>query len=345
MTFYAGIDLGKRKSQIHVIDEKRRVLESVKIDNRAEEFVRVLRKYKGDVIAGCEATSNAFWVADVVEPWVSKILVGDTKKLRWIAELRVKTDKIDAGILAELVRADLFPSVRIPPARIRALREMVRGLTRLRREATRYRNRIHGLLGRHGVLYEREEVQGDSLGELVRTSKLPDPVTAAAQTWLRLEAVTREEQRTLDRGLRKELKGEAELRRIVGLLETIPGVGYYSSVLFALELWQIERFPDADHLAGYIGFVPSTYQTGQTLRNGPITKQGNPLLRWVLIQDAWVSTRNHWFFGKLYSRHKARLGKTKAIVPVARALLNTVYRVWSQGRTYEEIFENKTLAG
>jgi transposase len=103
------------------------------------------------VTVGCEGSSNAFWVWDTLSPIVRKCCIGHTSKIRWIAEARIKADKIDAGILAELVRADLFPAICIPPKRVRELRELVRGLVRMRRQTTRFRNQVHGLLGRHGV--------------------------------------------------------------------------------------------------------------------------------------------------------------------------------------------------
>ncbi len=114
MQFYAGLDLGKRKSQVKVIGEDRKVVEEIKVDNTPETFKRVFGKYAKRVEVACEATSNAFWVADLLEPIVHKVHVGDTKKIRWIAEARIKTDKIDAAILAELLRADLFPEICIP---------------------------------------------------------------------------------------------------------------------------------------------------------------------------------------------------------------------------------------
>src|SRR3954471_6371621 len=155
MTHFSGLDLGKRKSHVRVITADRKVVEDLPIDNDPDTLKRIFRKYKGDVEVACEACSNSFWVAETLSPLVRKVHVGDTKKIRWIAEARIKTDKIDAGILAELLRADLFPSISIPPKRIRELRELVRGMVRMRRQAVRARNQVHGLLGRHGVVYKR----------------------------------------------------------------------------------------------------------------------------------------------------------------------------------------------
>lgn len=122
MGFYAGIDLGKRKSQIKVMTQQRKVVEDLKIENDPKKFARIFRKYKGHFEVACEACSNAFWVADILGQLVRKVHIGHPKKNRWIAEARIKSDKIDAGILAELVRVDHFPSIAIPPKRIRDLR-------------------------------------------------------------------------------------------------------------------------------------------------------------------------------------------------------------------------------
>lgn len=345
MDFYAGIDLGKRKSQIKVIGADRRIIEEVKIENSPEAFKRIFRKYKKRIRVACEACSNAFWVADLLEPMVREIHVGDTKKIRWIAEARIKTDKIDAGILAELLRADLFPDICVPPRRIRELRELVRGLVRLRRQKVRFRNQVHGLLGRHGILYDRGEKKGSKLAALLREANLADAVRIPAECLLRLEERIQDEGRELEKVIHEELKKEPALHKTVKLLESIPGVGKFSALLFVLEIWDIRRFRDASRLASYIGLVPSTYQTGQTEWHGRITKQGNALLRWILIQNAWIAMRHHWFFGRLYERHKRRLGGTRAIVPVARALLATIYRVWTDGKSYDEIYEKKALVG
>lgn len=345
MEFYAGLDLGKRKSQVKVIGADRKVVEELKVENTPETLKRIFGKYGKRLEVACEATSNAFWVADLLEPIVGKVHVGDTKKIRWIAEARIKTDKMDAGILAELLRADLFPEICIPPKRIRELRELVRGVVRMRRQGTRLRNQVHGLLGRHGILYERGETSATKLGALVQDGKLAASVRTAAEAILAVEEAVRQQGKILEKAILKELEGEPEVRRQVDLLESIPGVGIFSALLFVLELWDIGRFRDAAHLASYIGLVPSTYQTGQTEWHGRMTKQGNVLLRWIVVQDAWVAAYQHPFFGKLYERHRQRRAGRRAIIPVARALLATIHRVWTEGKRYQEVFQKKALVG
>jgi transposase len=293
----------------------------------------------------CEASSNAFWVADLLAPMVRKVHVGHTSRIRWIAAARIKTDKIDAGILAELLRVDLFPEIAIPPKRIRELRELVRGLIRMKRQALRCRNQVHGLLCRHGVHYKRSEMSGAALDELVQEAALAAPARFAAQSILRVEQAVQKEIKQLQTAIREELRAEAELLRQVALLESIPGVGFFSALLLVLELWDISRFTDEAHLASYIGFVPGTHQTGQTLHHGAMTRQGNVLVRWILIQDAWAAVQNNGFFAARYEYYRSKKGGPRAIVPVARALLKTIFQVWSLKKTYSELYEKKTLVG
>lgn len=345
MGYFAGIDLGKRKSQIKVITSERKVVEELKIENDPKSFERIFKKYKGNIEVACEASSNAFWVADVLAPLVRKVHVGHTSKIRLIAEARIKTDKLDAGILAELLRADLFPEIWIPPKRIRDLRELVRGLIRMRRSAVRCRNQVHGLLGRHGVCYKRSEMSGSKLGVLVEEAKLALPARLAARSVLRVEEAIQKEAKDLEGAIHSELNHEPELLKTGGLLESIPGVGLFSAVLLLLELGDISRFRDEAHLASYIGLIPSTHQTGQTMYHGKMTKQGNVLVRWVLVQNAWSAVRTNGFFAARYEYYRAKKSAGRAIVPVARAVLKTIFQVWSLRKTYSELYEKKALVG
>ena len=345
MTYFAGLDLGKRQSHVVVMTPDRKVVEDLPIDNEPDTIRRIFRKYKGDIEVACEASSNSFWVADTLESLVKKVHVGDTKKIRWIAEARIKTDRIDAGILAELLRADLFPSISIPPKRVRELRELARGMVRMRRQATRARNQVHALLGRHGVFYKRQESSGEKLADVVRGGNLAKAPALAAESLLRIEQAALLEARGLQRAVLKELRDEPKVREKLKLLQTIPGVGFQSALLFVTELWDVRRFASPGKLASYIGLVPSTHQSGDTQYNGRMTKQGNTFLRWILIQDAWAAARNSPHFGRLYERNRLRLGRNRGIVPVARALLATIWMVWSEGKGYEELHRLKSWVG
>ena len=105
-----------------------------------------------------------------------------------------------------------------------------------------------------------------------------------------------------------------------------------------LEIADISRFKSPKKLWGYVGIIPGVHQSGEVQRGGKLTKQGNSLLRWIIVENAWRAVATDKYYDGLYDRHKRKIGKTRAILPVARALLYAVYQVWSQEKRYENIF-------
>lgn len=184
----------------------------------------------------------------------------------------------------------------------------MRGLVRRERLDTRLRNQIHGILGRQGATYLCKEAAGSRLADVIAEAGLADAPWKAAEAFLRAEQAAQAEANALNKEVRRELSAEPVLGKHIELLATIPGVGFFSAALFVTELWDLSRFEEARKLASYIGFEPSTYQTGGTCFNGRMTKQGNSLLRGILVQDAWRAAMTNGFFGRLFERYRARLG-------------------------------------
>ena len=122
-----GVDLAKRKSQFAVIDERGTVIDERKLPNDKDTVQAFLKRLPGKVQVGCETCTNTYWLVEVVEEIGIPIYVGHALKLKLIAESRIKTDKIDARVIAELLRVEFFPQIKIPPQEIRQIRELLRG--------------------------------------------------------------------------------------------------------------------------------------------------------------------------------------------------------------------------
>jgi transposase len=280
---------------------------------------------------------------EVVESLGVPIHVGHALKMRLIAQARIKTDKVDARVIAQLLRADFFPRIAIPPAEIRQVRELLRGRVRMGRGVTQMKNRLHGVLTRAGIEYEKKELLGPGAKAFLEGVNL-----APAPKFMALEYLSalRDLQRRCAR-LKKEIGRQVRPREpwapVVRRLMTIPGIGELSAMLFLLELWDVERFPDVKHLASYVGMVPSVSQTGkQTPRGGPLTRQGNVYVRWALVQDAWVAVRYNARYRRMHEHYTRRQGRSRAIIPVARLLLADVYQVWRDGIDYDELIARRT---
>jgi transposase len=114
-----------------------------------------------------------------------------------------------------------------------------------------------------------------------------------------------------------------------------------SALALYLEIVDIQRFKSPKKLWSYTGLIPGVHQSGEVQRGGKLTKQGNSLIRWMIVEDAWRVISCDKYYSNLYERHKKKIGKTRAILPVARALLYAVYQVWHKEKKYEEIFTVK----
>ena len=254
------------------------------------------------------------------------MLVSHPKKTRYIAEARIKTDRVDSRALAELLRLNSLPESYVPPPYVAELREKVRRRAFLVRQQTKLKVKIRSVLTYEGVkppkgygLYTRKGV------EWLRSLGL-EPV----DSYLRLMAPLKEEIRLLFLKLRHIAAEDEEVR----LLTTIPGVGYYIALLVKAEIGDINRFRTGDQLASYAGIAPSTHSSGGITHHGRITKEGSMWLRWAMVEAAHVHFRYDTPVTRAYHRIAERRGKGKATVAAAKMLLLVCRSVLKNRRPY-----------
>jgi transposase len=118
---------------------------------------------------------------------------------------------------------------------------------------------------------------------------------------------------------------------------TIPGVGYYSALLIKSEIGEINRFPSAKQLCAYAGLIPSTYSSGNTSFHGHITKQGSRWLRWIVAEAVGHCTANPGHLHVFYRRLETRKGHKIAKVATERKLLEWIYHMLKEGRTFQDM--------
>jgi len=337
-----GVDLGKRHSQWAVMDESGKVLVERKLRNCREIVQRFVRALPGKVSqVGCETCINTYWLVEVLEEIGITVTVGHALHLRLIAEARIKTDKIDARVIGELLRVGFFPKVTLPPREIREVRELLRGRVKLARNVTQAKNRIHGLLTRAGVDYEAKELRGVGVEAWLAGLELRPCQRFMVETFLKTWKEVEGHVERIEAELVRQVKLVGPWAAVVERLQTVPGIGLFSALLLFLELWDMERFASPKKLASYVGLVPGVHQTGQTLRGGALTKQGNVYVRWVLMQCAWAAVRWDARYRGMFEYYAKRKARTRAIIPVARQILTDVYEVWKRGITYKELMEKK----
>ncbi len=325
---YLAIDLHKRYLMIGGLDAQQRVVLSPrKIDLHRWPAWAATQLTQADAVV-VEATSNAWTIYDHLLPLVGRVVVADAFKIRQIAQSRVKTDKHDVLILAQLLRADLVPSVWVPPAHVRELRALIAHRNRLVRTGAMAKNRLQSLLHRHNLRPPN--------GKLFATKQRP--------WWQQLDLPLSERLRvdqdlaTLDHFAPQVATIDRELHRLsttepwapqVPYLLQLPGVGVVTALTVLAAIGAIERFPSAKQLVGYAGLGAGVHASGETYRTGGITKDGRRELRWVLVEAAHTAVRSHPYWRALYARLEPRIGAGKATVAVARKLLVAIWYVLS----------------
>jgi transposase len=255
------------------------------------------------------------------------VVLSHPKKTRYIAEAKIKSDRVDSMAIAELARLDALPLAYMPDKEVSVLREQVRRRAFLVRQRVKLRVKIKSVLTYEGIRWPSDQGLFTRKGvDWLRGLSL-EPV----ESYLRIMRPLDDEIRLVSRRLR----GIAIEDEDVKLLMTIPGIGYYSALLVKSEIGDVNRFPFGDRLCSYAGLVPSTHASGGFVRHGGITKEGSKWLRWVMVEAAQTHVHKYdTSVTRLYNRIAERRGKRSAVVAAAHQLLLICYSVLRNKRPY-----------
>jgi len=343
---YVGIDYHKRYSVVSICDAAGQLVDEERIEHAFPERFGQLISRHAPCHVGYEATMNWGWLYEILEaiPGVERIVMANPLHVRLIAAAQVKTDKVDARKLAQLLRANLLPASHIPDRATRQRKEVLRQRTFLVRERTKVRNRIHRLLGRqHGLA--RPQVS-DLFGKKGRAALAQVALRAPDDFLLRQQLTLLDLLGAQIRELEVRIAQDSAADGAVALLSTIPGLGPILSNVIATEIDGIGRFTESPALCAYAGLIPATFSSGDKTYHGRLVPGCNKWLRWALVEAAWVAVGCSAYFGGLYRYHRAR-GKpaNTAIMIVARRLCQIIYCVLHEQRPFQPRPWQKNLPG
>lgn len=331
MARYVGMDVHKRVIEVCVLDSDAAVVhrECIACERGAiERFAE--RVLTPDDSVALEATTNTWTVVAMLEPWVDRVVVSNPLKTRVIAEARIKTDKIDALVLAQLLRADFLPSVWIPDEQTRRMRSLSHRRASLTADLTAIKNRIHSAL-HHRLIHPPVQKLFCASGiEWLAQLEIDEEGRAAIDSDLRLLHAVETERDRLDRSIDQLAYDDTRVR----LLMTLPGVSVAVAAAVVAAWGDHSRFPDADHAASYLGLVPSTRQSADTRHHGPITKCGSAHARWLLVQAAQHAGRHAAPIGVSFRRLCKKKNRNVAVVACARKLARIAWMMLSTSEPY-----------
>ncbi len=343
---HAGLDLSRKRLDFCLVDDAGTTLErgAAPPDGDGLRALALrLARYREPVRAAIESMNGARFVHDELERQGWEVVIADALRVKGLAPLACKTDRIDAWVLAELCRRELVPAIWLPTPSVRAERERARFRLHLARHRTALKNRVHQTLVAFGAPGPVSDLFGPSGRALLERILLPEPWRGTVQASLRLLDELQAEIAACERELRR-LGAE---HRYVPLLMTCPGIGWVLAFTIAAEIGDIARFPSPVKLAGYTGLCPRVYQSGESDRRGPLSKHGPRYLRWALVEAAMHASR-HPVYRERYERTKRRLGRQRgarvAQVDLARRLAEAIWYMLTRGQPFAPAGASLVLA-
>jgi len=295
----------------------------------AEQFYGKLREQGLEARVGMEASGHSGWFERLLRDLEFELWIGDAAEIRTKRVRKQKTDRHDAQLLLRLMLEERFPRIWVPDAENRDLRQLLWHRHRLVQMRTRVMNQLHVValnegLRRKKALWRpagREELQSIALAPWT-SRRRQDLLDILDQLTPKIQELTR------------ALEAEVEKRPVAHRLMTHPGVGALTALAFELVIGTPQRFPGGKQIASYLGLVPAEESSGERRRLGHISKQGNVLLRFLLVEAAQVTVRSQQEWRNRFFHLAMRRGRKIAKVAMARKLAVHLYWMWRQDCDY-----------
>jgi transposase len=329
---YLGVDAHKRTSYLCACDQDGREVLSRRIKTCRRELHEAIAELGGPVSSTLEASYCWGPVFDWLGEVCSRVELAHPGRVRLIAESMIKTDRIDAGVLAALLRAGLLPTSYASSAAERSAKRVLRHRCALVGIRTQVKNRIHSLLS-------QQEVEPPPLSDLfgasglswLRGVRLPGSDGRLLSIQLQLLDQLSEHIRSSNALIARLAAGDAA----VSLLRSVPGLGVLLSVLIRVEVGEIARFRSPAKLVSYAGLAPATYSSAGRTRHGHLLRSCNRWLRWAFIEAVAPALRADPALGEHYQSLKSRRCSADARASTARKIAVLAWHVWKRGSGYE----------
>ncbi|MEZ5055777.1 MAG: IS110 family transposase [Saprospiraceae bacterium] len=252
-----------------------------------------------------------------------------------------KTDKIDSRNLAKSLRAGILNPIDIPSKELEADRALIRQRFTVVKDIARYKNRVKSLLYQFGIEipFEFDNAQSRHWSkryiEWLQCLTIKEASTKSTlDNYIKIGLLLRKELLNINRQIR-ELSRTERYKEGNELLIKIPGIGLIVSMTLLTHLGDLKRFKRLDELCNFVGLVPSMHGSGEKMRTGKLIKRGRKQLKIMLIEASWIAIRKDPALLHKFTELSCRMNKNKAIIRIARKMLNRIKRVLIYKEPYE----------
>lgn len=339
-----GCDFHTRYQQIAMArEETSELLVERRLDHEsgeAQAFYRSLQSSQEPVRVGIEATGPIHWFERLLAELGHELWIGDSARIRASEVRRQKTDERDAALILDLLLAKRFPRIWVPTPAERDLRQLLWHRHKLVRMRTMLGNQIHFLAMGQGLCRKKKLFTQKGRMELQHLALAPW-ASRRREELLKLLDQLDSPIAELDSAVLEE----ARRRNDAALLMTHPGIGPVTSLAFVLAIGPITRFQRSKKIASYLGLNPSEASSGGKQRLGAISKQGNTMVRWLLVEAVYPAVRKDPALRQDYQRLKFRRGHAVAKVAIARKLAVRMYWMLRSGADYAQLVRRQGSPG
>ena len=336
---YIGLDVHKKSWSVSIFSK----YGEYKTFNQPPEVDKLLHYLRhhfpgGDYRSVYEAGYCGFWIHDQLrEKGIQCLVVNPADIPTKNKERRTKRDPVDCRKLARSLRSGELEGIYVPCRWKLEDRTLIRTRQSMVRKQTRCKNQIKAILLFYGVVIPEEREMGHWSRRFIQWIEGIRMERASGDIALKAHLEELSHLRQLIASLNRAILRLARTQEywpLVRLLKTVPGISTLTAMILLTELGEILRFPSLDELSCYVGLVPDTQESGEKEYVGSLTQRRHSQLRWLLIEASWTAIRKDPALLMAFEEYCKRMRKTKAIVKVARKLLNRIRYVLKNQAEY-----------
>src|ERR1700732_1255147 len=332
-----GCDLHPSWQQVSWLDTETGECGEQKLVHGSGEGKQFYQQLAAPALIGMEATGNSQWFIEMVEDLGHTIWIGDAAQIRASYVRKQKTDKRDAGHILEVVVEGRFPPLGRPDREQRDLRQLVLHRHKLVEIRTRVKNELQHLSLNKGM-QRKGKLWSQAGQKLLRELPLKPWAACRREDLL---SILNQQVGQLDTAVQHAAEENPQAR----LLMTQPGVGPNTALAYVLTMGDVSRFPRGKQVASYLGLIPREHSSGGRQKLGVITKQGNRMLRSLLVEAAQIAVRFDPGMKKQYLHRCHQKPKGVAKVATARKLAVRLYWMLRTNVAYPEIVPIESSTG
>ncbi len=328
--YYVGADLHKEQTWFYVMDAMGKKIDSQSIANLPDSLKNYFSSIQTPFTLAVEATYNWYFFMDIAENFTQQAYLANSYELKAFAKRHKKTDKIDARLIADVLRKGFLPAVFIPSPDIRELKELLHYRINLVRDRCRNIFRLKNTLDKLGANSTGDFTTEKHLRAIPVDSFLPK-YRYIISGYIERIILLSKNIHSMKTHLKTELFADKEIQNLI----TIDGLDYFSAALIKSEIADISRFASFNRLCAYAGLAPKVSQSGnKTAHHGALIANRRKNLQWILIETVFHFIKATPQRQAIYEEHKNRKGSNTAKVIMARQMLKIIYHVLKEQRPY-----------